>query len=525
MDQLPLWVNEPWQWQVDAVKEIIDAYTYQDARVVFLDAPTGSGKTLIAEMVRRELHTRMTYVCHGKSLQDQFLKDFPYAHLLKGRANYVPTNAPRLGTGKNRWEQITCADCTSVKGSDCDWCADIDTCPYGVARSAALRADVAVLNTSYLLNEANYIGRWSKREFVVADECDTLEDELLKFVEFRALKGLLEKAGIEAPIKGAHKARLIGWLDDYIVACRDYAAHVPNTVDGLRDQVRWRRSASDAEGIKRELQVDENKDIWIRDNDAGPLVMKPVTANKWGSGYLWRHGKMWLCMSASIISVDEMRESLGVPDEWNVATVTVPMRFNKEHRPIIIAPVANVINSNLDVATEKLKVAVSRIATMHPDERILVHTVNYRLARELSGEDYGRPVFTYSSARERDAAIANYRRHERSIIFAPSLDRGFDFKDDDCRVSVIVKVPFGNVGDRQVSARLHLRGGQVWYTVQAIRRIIQMSGRGVRHENDYAVTYILDQQFTKNLWSKNKRLFPEWWREAVDMSFPVRSLL
>jgi Rad3-related DNA helicase len=51
--------------------------------------------------------------------------------------------------------------------------------------------------------------------------------------------------------------------------------------------------------------------------------------------------------------------------------------------------------------------------------------------------------------------------------------------------------------------------------VQTIREIVQMTGRGVRSETDSCTTYIIDGAFGK-LWTRNKSLFPSWWREAVD---------
>jgi ATP-dependent DNA helicase DinG len=88
---------------------------------------------------------------------------------------------------------------------------------------------------------------------------------------------------------------------------------------------------------------------------------------------------------------------------------------------------------------------------------------------------------------------------------------------------VIVKVPFPYLGDRQVSARLRLPGGQTWYNVQVVRSIVQMTGRGVRNAEDWAETFILDKDFL-NIYNKSRRLFPSWWRDAVNMAYPTMTL-
>jgi Rad3-related DNA helicase len=102
-------------------------------------------------------------------------------------------------------------------------------------------------------------------------------------------------------------------------------------------------------------------------------------------------------------------------------------------------------------------------------------------------------------------------------MFAPSLDRGIDLPYDLCGTQIIAKVPFLYLGDKQISARMHSPGGGNWYTVHTIRTIVQMSGRGMRSADDYCTTYILDSQFTTNLYKRSSNLFPQWWRDAVEI--------
>jgi Rad3-related DNA helicase len=110
-------------------------------------------------------------------------------------------------------------------------------------------------------------------------------------------------------------------------------------------------------------------------------------------------------------------------------------------------------------------------------------------------------------------------------MLAPSMARGIDLPGDLCRVQVIAKAPFLSLGDAQVARRTHLPGGDVWYAVQAIRDIVQMTGRAVRSKDDHAITYIFDQQFSSNLWRKNKMLFPDWWRESVKTDINIREFM
>lgn len=514
--QLPPWVEEfrPVQWE--AIQEIRERYQ-NGSKVVFLDAPTGSGKTLIGETVRRLVGGRGLYTCSGKSLQDQFFRDFDYAKVLKGRANYPTQTKP--------FPDFTAADCTKnpADGEDaeCMWCWEVRDCAYEVAKRGALSSALAVLNTSYLLAEANYIGGFSGRPLVILDECDVLEEELMRFVEFGVSERMLRNLGLDAPKKGAHKGTIARWMLEELMPGlqeKTKGARVFSDPREIRQQNAYVNLLRDVRRVAEEV-LDEN---WIRDNGAGPLTMKPIKVDGYGERLLWRHGAKWLLMSATIVSAEEVVESLGYKGEW--AVVRVPMQFPVENRRINVAPVADMANKNKEESWPKVAEALRSILNVHR-ERILVHTVSYELARYLEDRIADPRIVSYRNSGDREAALTKYRNAEGAVLLAPSFDRGVDLKGDDCRVQVIAKVPFPNLGDPVISARLRSPGGQAWYNVQTVRTLVQMTGRAIRNQEDWAVTYILDRQFAKNVMNRSRRLLPEWWKEALDTRYQWKWML
>ena len=517
---LPAKFHELREHQWDAAQGVLEAYQ-RGADCVWLDAPTGTGKTLVADLVRRELAVPTAYICHTIGLQRQFLEDFPYARLLMGRANYETSDGP---------PDATCADCTYNVVDGCMWCAERRSCPYEQARAGAAASKLSILNTAYWLHEQNWVGRVGRnRKLTVVDECDTLENELMGFVEFRVSDRQLGRLGVPVPKEGSHRTTIGRWFVDSLEpAVKGYLADLDgDTLDDIRERTRVERLLGNVRRICQQVDVDEGLTTWVRDVNDGPMTLKPVTVKDWGSQYVWRHCPQWLCMSATVISPDELASSTGVDKKWE--TVRVPMTFPVENRRIIVAPVADMSrkgreNGEWDVCIS----ALVRVCDRHPGERVLVHTVSYDLARMASsrlGAELARPVLTYRSARDRDSVLARFRRTPGAVLVAPSMDRGVDLAQEDCRVVVVTKVPFPNLGDRQTSERLRLPDGDSWYAVQTIRTLVQMTGRGVRSADDWCVSYILDRQFTHNTLRKHKFLLPAWWREALDTSFPVRQLL
>ena len=164
--------------------------------------------------------------------------------------------------------------------------------------------------------------------------------------------------------------------------------------------------------------------------------------------------------------------------------ISVPSTFDPARRPIYVHPIVAMTRKNEDEARPQIAQAIVKVAARHADDKILVHTVSYSLNRFL--EDVLRQsdqlfrVVTYNTATEKQRAIDRYLAQAGAIFLAPSLDRGIDLPGDDCRVIVVCKVPFPSLGDKQVSARMHSKGGQSWYAVKTIRSLVQMTGRGMR---------------------------------------------
>lgn len=538
----PEWVSAFRPWQVDACRELVDGWQ-RGADVMVLDAPTGTGKTVIAEMCRRVMAAtrggKTSYVCHSIRLQHQFLEDFGYARVVKGRGNYPTLDGPA-------W--VTAADCG---GGECVFCDPQSDCPYRRAKVDALAADLAVANTSYWLHEVGYVrdGLRGRRGLIV-DECDTLESAVMGFVEVVVSDEMRRVAGVKRLGKGVHRATVMEWMGDVETGLRDWgrvnAKRARGDVKLARQVKAALGTAGKAAMLAREFDsdVDDAPTRWVRDYRVGSrehdVVHKPVKVDAVAADAVWakvgwdvedesgqgvkRRG--WaLAMSATVISPDEWVDSCGVEAAglvWGQVRVDSPFRV--EARPVLYAPCGNMKHKTWEQDMPGIVEGVAKILDRHPEDAMLIHTTSYKLNRALvegiKGKvgEMGRQLVTHDGAKGRDDALERYvglaEAGDAPVVCSPSLDRGVDLPGDLCRVQVIVKVPFPNLGDRQVSERLRSDGGQSWYRAQTARTIVQMTGRGVRSAEDHAVTYVLDQQFAR-WWKGAKNIVPGWWAESV----------
>ena len=516
------------QWEA-----IVDIMEHFDAgvKVVMLSAPTGSGKTIIGESVRRFMPGKSVYCCTTKSLQDQIQREFEYARTIKGRANYPTQHRPDL----------TADDCTATSSNNyqCDWCDERESCPYTAAKSDAAHAPFPILNIAYFLGETtNQLSSdFRNRQLVVIDEADTLEGQLMSNIEVVIGSHLRKSLGVNTipkKTKGKEPAvqDWVRWLEDEIVpGIRMRQAQLRQEARTLfGESIQKRRQIKRLDMLLKRIRPllvsqDNGKrrieDGWVmtgyEGNAKDPTIrFKPIRVDEHAKEALWSRGEQFLLMSATLISPAQMAEDLGLEDdEW--AVVNLDSTFPVENRPVFVDAVTAVTNKTKDKAYPILVDAIEGIMTENEGVRILVHTVSYHLTGFLMNGIKSDRTLTYQNAQDRERVLAKFLDTDDAVLLAPSFERGIDLPEEDCQIIVIAKVPYPYLGDKQISARLYGRGGRTWYAVETIRSIVQMTGRGMRSADDWCDAYVLDASF-KRLYRENKRLFPLWWRESLVVS-------
>lgn len=560
---LPDWLTRWRAPQANAINECVELFQ-AGARVVVLDAPTGAGKSAVAEAVRRKLgHKRAIYVATTRQLQDQILADFPYSGVLKGRRNYPTLDFPELhrASGGPRFgDDISCGDCTlrttftPVPGCDrcdedavpvqalhCAFCHGYAACPYMAAKRVAYASPLLVTNTAYFLTEANGPANLSNENgFVIVDECDIIEQILMNQIEVSISQRRQREMDLGPPKLKTKPESWVEWLIDEAMPkvtaqLQRLDGVLPEIAHDVTKQVKANREIAYYTDLLVRLGV-----VWreVLDNNAvydgyaedkrdaeNVIRFRPVRVDKHGQQKLWRHAKQWLCMSATVIDPKEWAESLGLePDEW--AVVKVPMTFPVENRPIHIKPAAEMTWKGREQAWPLMANGIADIVRQFGEDRVLVHTVSYQFTQYVFDKlrrEFGYRIFIHGDADGRQAALDGYLDTEGAVLLSPSMERGVDLYGDKCKHLVLCKVPYMSLGDKQVTARLYSPGGQQWYNVAAIRSLVQATGRGVRSETDTADTWILDSSFIA-LYRKAKVLFPSWWSDAIDWSGGARGL-
>jgi Rad3-related DNA helicase len=189
--------------------------------------------------------------------------------------------------------------------------------------------------------------------------------------------------------------------------------------------------------------------------------------------------------------------------------------FPIERRPIMLWPIASMDRGpdgkQRERALPQIVQAIDQLLDRHTG-RVLIHSQTFHIGKEIERMTHHRNRVMLYGGGERDSTLDRYKLTPGAVIVGPSLQRGVDLPDELCEAVVIVVIPYGDLSDKRIAARRRMDG--LWYSIEAIRTVVQMSGRGMRHKDDYCVTYILDARFP-GFYQRYEHLFPSWWRAAV----------
>jgi len=512
--------------QADAIQEIERQFN-DGKRVVFLDAPTGSGKSLISMVLAHRLDnpdpTALVTV-QSIALQNQYAADFPDVVLVKGRGNFECALQPELTADEGL--------CT-LPDFGCE--EKYLICPYYIQKAKAAKANLVVTNLAFFLHEANYARGMvcGNRQFLVLDEGHLLENSLMEFVAIQLSERSLRLVGLDLP-RFSSPAAAQDWarevhplVDAEINKLNVECAGKGQGVDVrlVRELLRYKRMIA---RLKTLTEITPENWFLAEDSRYRPdgesdflgYTLKPFYIHDFVEPLVRKHAPRVLLMSATFLNPRVMSKLLGIPYE-QVGWHQMDSTFLPERRPYNFIPVVKLSYRTKSVGYQRLTEAIDQILEQHLNQKGVVHTSSYKVMHEILKRTryyrrflHHRPASLTVGSNEltRDAAIAEFlATSQPRVLISPAVGLGLDLFDDRARFQIIAKVPFASLADPQVKFRQEQ--DPEWYSWTAIAGLIQSCGRSTRHVRDYSTCYILDAAFYI-LWKKYAYLFPAWWKKA-----------
>jgi Rad3-related DNA helicase len=498
---------------------------HPDTKYYFIQAPVGSGKSLIGMtaahwIAQQSEHPKNSYILTPQRiLQTQYEREFSNRGLatLYGKSNYT------CGT-----RNTTC-DIGGVLKPPCE------RCPYRMAKAQARSANDTVLNYNIALLAFKYTTIFKRRPVIVLDECHTAEEYLTEIDAATITSYRAKKFGVDWRVHD-HLPEAIQWtnekylpkVDLYLSELEDELAHIINNefVDPSDAELKKLRDLAKVQehvDVIREITLkpmDEINQLFVYCHDKETKKFKRLNGGYNFKRILEPYGEKFIFMSSTILNYRGFCQDLSIDPEQS-AYIDLTSEFEPEKRPVFFMPQMK-MNAQWRQPTnaqkrKQMSKKILEILEMHKDDSGVIHTGNFAIARWLVEElEFTSPQKIYhhnpESGDDRNKVINAFQQDPKpALLISPSVTEGLDLKHDMARFAIIAKVPFGFLGDQWIKKRMNM--SKEWYNRRAMIDIIQGAGRVVRSADDWGNTYILDESF-RYLFQQSQDSVPQWWKDA-----------
>jgi len=229
--------------------------------------------------------------------------------------------------------------------------------------------------------------------------------------------------------------------------------------------------------------------------------------------YAFDRVKYRIFMSATI-DYTMLKRELGLNDE-DTTLIDLPSPFPVQNRRIIMMNAYTLNKENMHNEKMLIQIAstIDRIMEKHK-ERGLILTTSYELASNIFRYSNNKHRLLLTKDMSAKEVLEKHAKTTSNVILTPSMWEGVDLKDDLCRFIIIAKTPYPSLADKRI--KIKAEQDKEWYKSVTLMRLIQGAGRGVRHEQDYCITYVLDSNATWLISTKAKQnAVPRWFKDAL----------
>lgn len=237
----------------------------------------------------------------------------------------------------------------------------------------------------------------------------------------------------------------------------------------------------------------------IKNKEGNDYVVFNCTKEDWlVSKFLLKQANFSVLLSATVGGKLAFEENIGIKytNDKTSKYEVIPSTFNFDKSPIFFLNRYKMSMREKEKSFEQLKQIIYNICNKFPDKKGIIQTGTYELARAImfyAPHPVQKRLLLYDGSKHKIDVINEHKMSQNTILVGPTLCEGVDLPDDDCRFITILKVPYPSMGDILVKEKMKLF--PLWYNSKTSNIIIQGIGRGVRNENDYCTTYILDACF------------------------------
>jgi Rad3-related DNA helicase len=523
--------------QKEVIIDIISAFFDGNCNLYLLDAPTGSGKSVISMVVAgflTEFKMKGYILASDLMLQTQYERDIKHNRIqwgsIKGVDNYdCVVNSEKFSLGECRLKNTSYEEAESL--------SCFNDCGYLLNRKMAIQSPVSLLNYSYWLIQRNYVepkmiekGKnipFQKRDFTLCDEAHKISEIVQNHFSPRIdektidklekLRAVLTKYNIATINHSASRIRTVvnnfkseDNVDRIFALLKEFELQLSGFVkagEKLKEYVSVKYPKEIV--VPKEWRINMGLADWAKDmhckfEDYNHIVsqagMQNIIKNDHGEQITFN------CLDESYMMDKHFHSQASF--KLLMTATRMDSHFDYTKSPIYYYPQHKMSFSHREKSLPWLGKKINEIITNHHSDNGIIHSGSYentaKIFASLSESNKNR-VLIYQGSQEKEIALKQFLESTDKILMGPSILEGLDLTADKSRFQVFAKVPFPSLADKFVKAKMNHQPD--WYGWKTCCSILQGVGRSVRSKDDWAVTYFLDGCL-KDVFRYNRKNFP-----------------
>ena len=536
---------KPRKEQKEALNFIDSEYQKNKLNKFFLlNLPVGSGKSHLALMIsdwyKKNVNktAKVDIITNSKILQDQYSDTYESVCDLKGKENYECesySSSCSQGAEFNRLNKTAC-----------------EFCPYTSAREGFISGGISLTNFYLYILYAIYNPKLMESRdsrVLIVDEAHEFDDVMSDFITIKITESVVKKFKFSNEKEILRKLKLVTSITEYVDFLKYLSTEIITTIEqmegGLSTQRRNEREdkrdlkiskilktkntdvkvmqlVTDLKQYQLKIEVflkeyKANANNWVLESNWNEktkqkeLSLEPIWAYDYLDKYVFSNYDMVFLMSGTILDKNLFCQLNGL-DVTKAVYYSIPSPFPLKNRPIFYMPLGKMSYKQKEETFKSYIPYIKKLLDKYKGKKGIIHTNSFELAKWIQ-ESVKDPRLVFHDSSNKDEILKMHKETEEpTVIVSPSMDTGVSFDNDDARFQIIAKVPYPSLASQK--NKLRQSNNPDWYSWKTVSGIIQMTGRPVRSDMDYADTIIIDGGFG-DVMKHSSQFIPDWIQEAI----------
>jgi Rad3-related DNA helicase len=543
--KLDLQKYKPRKEQKEALSFIDSEYQNNKLNKFFLlNLPVGSGKShlalMIADWYRKNVSkmARFDIITNSKILQDQYADTYESIADLKGKENYECESyscSCSQGAEFNRLNKTSC-----------------ESCPYSFARENYISGGISLTNFYLYILYAIYNPKLMENrgaKVLIVDEAHEFDDVMSDFISIKITENIVKKFKFSNEYEIMKNLKSVSSINDYVGFLRFLNGEIIATMEDMekgmassprnvksdkRDlkiskvlktkntDVRVMNLVTDLKQYQLKIEVflkeyKENPNNWVVESNWNEITkqkelsLEPIWAYDYLDKYVFSQYDMVFLMSGTILNKNLFCQLNGL-DVSKAVYYSISSPFPLRNRPIYYMPLGKMSFKSKEDTFKRYIPYIQKLLDKYKNKKGIIHTNSFELAKWIENSIKDPRLIFHDSSNKDEILRMHMESEEPTVIVSPSMDTGVSFDNDSARFQIIAKVPYPSLASQK--NKMRQANNPDWYSWKTVSGLIQMSGRPVRSNMDYADTIIIDGGFGDVI-KHSSHFLPDWIQEAI----------